>query len=1099
MDIVMVRLCGVLEVTRGDEPVVVVGRKARLLLARLAAADGAVLAAADLVEALWADTLPARPANDVATLVSRLRAALGPAAVLGGRDGYRLGPDVRTDIADAVSLSREGTRQLRAGRAALAAAAARRGVELLGDGRALVGSPEAGWVLDLRGEVTALLRTLRHLLAEAATAADDPAVAITAGRAAVMVDPLDECAHRLLMAAHDAAGEQDRALAVYERLRSALAEELGVDPDEHTRALHVAILHGRTPAPARRTVAAAPPRAPAGRDAELAVLATAWEAAVVGDARTVLVTGEAGIGKTTLAEAAAAFAVGTGGLVLRARCYAAERSLFLRPVLDALGPALLSRPAPQARRLAGPAAGVLAGMLSDAAGVLGEPEPPLGSPEMARSRALDAVRDAVHGLAATAPVLLLLDDLHNAGVATVELLHHLARRSAGTRLLALATVRTEEGAAALDALAEVTDRVEVGPLGPDAVALLAARAGAARRGEDVLRRTRGHTLFVVECLRALAAGEHGVPESLQAAILARLRRAGSDIERMLRAGAVLGTAVSPDLVAAMLELPAPTVVHLCEEAAAARLLVAVGAEYEFANDLLHEALYATTPTPTRLAHHHRAADLLADRPEALAGHAEALGDRPRAARAWLAAGEDALARFASADARALLDRAVAAVPADDPVLTGRIHLARSRACESLADFEPALHDVRAGVDHFRAAGERRLEMTALRRYLSDLAPVVPAQELEQQLATGVRIAHEFDDKAAQADLLGGQAILAANRLRFAEAIELGRRAVAAGRAGRNEEALAGGLDGLKTAYAYLGETERLAPVLAELEPLLRRQGRLHLLHWAVFESALPAVAAADWDTAIARIDDALAINRRSGPRAPEVWIVAHRGWVERLRGRYAEAVELGRQATRLARAAPHDWWLPTAHALLASTLLELGEVAEATVLLREAETAARRGGTEAYLLRSLAPLAQATGSPEVLEAADALLGRIRAPAGSAWLAGGDTYLTVARAWRQRGEPRRARVVLAPLLTAARRTGWIPWLTAGELEDAAALAELGEHVEAKRLRHRAGELARRHGMPHLAERAAAAVSGARRHSSSASRAAARAAPPGSTGA
>ena len=73
----------------------------------------------------------------------------------------------------------------------------------------------------------------------------------------------------------------------------------------------------------------------------------------------------------------------------------------------------------------------------------------------------------------------------------------------------------------------------------------------------------------------------------------------------------------------MLDLVPATALELCEAALAARLLVVSGRDYEFANDLIREVLYASTPEPTRLAHHRRAADLLTDQPESLARHTAA--------------------------------------------------------------------------------------------------------------------------------------------------------------------------------------------------------------------------------------------------------------------------------------------------------------------------------------------------------------------------------------------------------------------------------------------------------------------------------------------
>ncbi len=833
---------------------------------------------------------------------------------------------------------------------------------------------------------------------------------------------------------------------------------------------------------------------PPGRDDELATLTTAWSTAARGSATAVLVAGEAGIGKTTLADAAVRLAEQNGGRVLRTRCYAAERSLFLQPVLDALDPLLRSLSAERARRLAGTGAGALAALLPEAGGVLGEPAPELLDPEAGRRRAYEAVRSLLASLAAEEPVVLLVDDLHNAGVATVELLHYVVRRMSDARLLVLATVRSEEGEPALAALAEVATRLDVDVLPAAAVSLLAARAGVPRHAEDVLRRTGGHTLFVVESLRALAAGEEGVPESLQSAVAGRLRQIDADTRRALHAGAVLGAAVEPALVAGMLDLPVPEAVRLCEEAAAARMLVPAGAGYEFANDLLHEVLYSSTPEPTRIAHHRRAIELLTDRPESLARHAEVLGDRRRAASAWLAAGEQAARRFATADAASLLDRAVTAVAGlDEPALTGRIHLARVLVREALARYTDAIDDIRVAGDAFRAAGERRLEVAVVRRLCGQLGTALPIDELERRLAAGARVAEELCDPGAQADLDGGRAVLAANRLDFTAAIGFGRRAVAAGRAAGTDEALACGLDGLKTAHAYSGDSAALLPILNELIPLLNRLQWTEYRCWAAFESALPSVAAADWDTAATRIDDAIAIQERGGIRSTDPWLAAHRAWIERLRGRHTDAVDRGRRAVAAARDAPHDWWLPTANALLAVTLMELGEIGEATELLVEGRMAARRGGMEAYQLRCAGPLAEVTGDADALAEADALLSGIRTPEGSAWLAGGDAYLSVTRAWRQRGEPQRAHAVLRTLLVAAERLDWVPWRAAGALEEAGVLADLGEHEAAADRRDRARTLAERHGMPTVAARAAESV-----YSSSASRAAVRAAPPGSTG-
>jgi AAA ATPase domain/Bacterial transcriptional activator domain len=201
------------------------------------------------------------------------------------------------------------------------------------------------------------------------------------------------------MAAHAAAGEPATALATYERLRQVLEEELGADPSEETQALHLAILRGtpgapagtldpdppvpgaptgRVADPAKRgeRLSTSPARAGerlstasdegfVGREGELADLAGAWEAAVGGRPSMVLVSGEAGIGKTRLVQVVAGLAGRTGGLVVQARCYEAERSLFLQPVAEAVRTAALALPPERVGPAAGEAAGTLAELVPE--------------------------------------------------------------------------------------------------------------------------------------------------------------------------------------------------------------------------------------------------------------------------------------------------------------------------------------------------------------------------------------------------------------------------------------------------------------------------------------------------------------------------------------------------------------------------------------------------------------------------------------------------------------------------------------------------------------------------------------------------------------
>ena len=1078
------RLAGTFRVIRNGTELTdgeIGSRKSRTLLKLLAVERPALVTVDRITDVLWPGGPPAAPGQNVATLVSRLRAALGADLIHGGRSGYRLaiGPGITVDLDAAAGFCGQAESKL-ATAPAVALAAAERAVELLAAGTALADEPYAAWVNPARDEVRELLRRLRLVAAEAALATGDPGLAAGYAAAAMAADPLDEAAHRWYMSASAAAGEQAKALAAYALLRQRLSDELGADPALPTRELHLAILREQNRGPAGPVAAGRDWRAPmtlTGRDGEIGSLRAAWGRAASGQPGLVMIVGEAGIGKTALAEFIAAEAAADGGTVLRTRCYETERSLFLQPIVEAITPVVATTPASVLRDLLGEHATAAASLLPEVAAILGPPPPWRGSVEIERRRAFEAVRAFLRGLAARNPVLLLVDDLQYAGQSTTELLHFLGRQAGGSRLLIVVTVRAENDAQIGAALAPVASRVEVGPLGADTVGQLARAAGHGELAGHILERTRGHTLFVVEVLRALASGDAGVPESLRTAVQARVQRTGAATEALLRAAAVLGAALDPLVLGAMLDLGPATALEACETAMAARLLVVSGRDYEFANDLIREALYASTPGPTRLAYHRRAADLLTGQPESLARHAAAGGDWLRAARAWLRAAEDAMGRFAATDAAALATQALeAAGRIGSTEVSARALVLRGRAYEAADAGAAAFADLTRGAADARAAGDRRLEMLALRELGGDV-PVsqgLPISYCASHLESGLRIAESLGDRASEARMLSRLAIIAANRLRLDAALDYGLRAVAAGRAAADDQALAAGLDGLKLVYLSLGDTRGLAAVIAELDPLLRRLGDLFRLQWAGFEGGFLFVAAADLDQAAAAAETAIELNRQAGYARHAAWFVAHLGWLARLRGREEEAIALGRRAVELTEQHEHTWWQSSAQAILGGTLLAAGDRAGAIELFEHALAAAQHAEMEAYLLRSAAPLAAATGSLAILSQAAGLLEKATMPAGAAWVLGYEAYLSVAQAWLGQDDPERARAALAPLRATAEREPWKVALAEALVVDGRALIRLGERGQARSYLERAAGLAAEHGLPYVLRDARSAL-------------------------
>src|SRR5690348_10894485 len=328
----IVRLAGAFAVERDGRAVAAVdvgSRKARTVLKLLAVNRTRRVTVDQITAVLWPGRPPQRPADNVASLVSRLRAALGAGVIAGDRDGYRLGgPDaVVVDLDTAAAHLAEARRRAEP---ALAVAAAQSALAVLGDGAALVDEAYADWAEPARTEAQTLVRGARQTAAESALELGDPATTRELAEALVAADPYDEAGYRLLMRAESALGRPARALAEYEVLRSRLATDFGVDPAPPTRAVHLAILRER-PAENEHETGNEPPAAVpgrdstlAGRDVETARLAAAWTRAAAGEPGLVLIAGEAGIGKTRLAAEVTALAAGTSGTVLAETSNAAD-------------------------------------------------------------------------------------------------------------------------------------------------------------------------------------------------------------------------------------------------------------------------------------------------------------------------------------------------------------------------------------------------------------------------------------------------------------------------------------------------------------------------------------------------------------------------------------------------------------------------------------------------------------------------------------------------------------------------------------------------------------------------------------------------------
>ncbi|WP_434443884.1 BTAD domain-containing putative transcriptional regulator [Lentzea sp. E54] len=466
------------------------GPKQRAVLARLLVARRRVVPVRTLVADLWEDP-PDGAVGTVQTFVGALRKALEPdrpprtpsTLLVTEGAGYAL-------LAEDVDAWRFGE-MLGGDLSVLDSALA------LWRGPAYAEFADAHWA---RAEIDRLeeLRLVAvERRAEAALALGRAAGVAADLRAHLAEHPWREKAWSLLALALYREGRQGDALAAVREARHALVEHLGVDPGAELRALESDIL-AQSP-----SLTPSLPTSLVGRSSEVAALHTAVPAAGLGIA---LVTGEAGVGKTALAEAFTSELGGRGWTTVWARC-------------------------PEDAPVAWPWQQVVE--------ALGE--------ELSATDRFHLRLSVVSMVEAAAPVLVVLDDLHQADDETLAVLAAFTTRRLSGRVLIVATSRT---AVPLEALARAEPvRVELRGLDEEAVAALVGPLDA----RAIHERSGGNPFYVKELVRLVNSGGDlgSVPAGVRDVLRHRLARLPAQPRRVLRQASVLGRDVEVDLLAAL--------------------------------------------------------------------------------------------------------------------------------------------------------------------------------------------------------------------------------------------------------------------------------------------------------------------------------------------------------------------------------------------------------------------------------------------------------------------------------------------------------------------------------------------------------------------
>jgi DNA-binding SARP family transcriptional activator/tetratricopeptide (TPR) repeat protein len=867
-------------VTVEGAPLAVDTRKAVALLAVLALSASAgqlSVARARLAALLWPEVDETRARATLRRTLSVLIAAAGP-AVVADRASVSLRLDLVTS--DVVSFRLLGVSEDREN---LARAVGLVRGELLA-GFVLRDSPTFDeWVSRESDTLRRELGTTLERLVLARLRHGELHAGVADAARWLELDPLHEAAHRSLMRLLAWTGRRQDALEQYQRCVRVLGQELGVAPVHTTTEMYEAIRSGTLPPP-RRAPTRPPPRHSAppstsnaveplplvGRDTALHTLQS-----VVGQGdKLVLVTGEAGAGRSRLVEEFAA----TAGPVVLVRAHGGEAGLSFAPVADLLR-AAISLGAPLSDDLAGAVSRLVPEILPAGRAI----EPPLSSPG-ARDLFYDAV---VRVLAASGAAAVVLEDVHALGSSSAEVLAYLVHRLHRLPCPLILTLR-DPGLAERHPLqvaittgrrADQVTTITLSRFTRGEVALLCSQFGV--ESDLVWRDTAGLPLLVVAAVRSRS---DDIPATVRDLLAARLAEVSGETAQVLAALAVLDGVADPGDLHHTSGRTEVETVEAVEEALHAGLVREEGSGIAFTHDILRRVVYDRLSLLRRRLLHRRAAETLAARRDpalragAIATHFRLGGcDDDAATWSWRAATRSR-ELFAHQEALHQLDVATS-LGRDD----AEVALARGDVLIALARYEPA----RDAFARALALSPSLSERASIERRLADIAA---------RLGEWSRAAAGLD---AALRLVRDNPVLRARLL--------ADRAVVALRAGSLEE----------------------ARVVAE-SALAAAPGPDAYVHNATGAIAL---SAGDLPAAIGRFKDALATLAATPDLVLEAAVVNNLATAQAAGGAHRDAAATAQKALELGTRLGDRHRLAALHANLADRLHELNDAEGAELAL----------------------------------------------------------------------------------------------------------------------------------------------------------------------
>jgi predicted ATPase len=535
-----------------------------------------------------------------------------------------------------------------------------------------------------------------------------------------------------------------------------------------------------------------------------------------GTGRTIIVVGEAGIGKSRLLAEARTRAQDANVAWLDGRCRALEEGTPFAGFRDLL------RSSPLGVAAEGEAGSIVHRLAE------GEPAREEGgrSPEALRFDTLEAIATFASGVARRGPVILCFEDLHWSDPSTLDAVRRLRDVTRVDPVAVIATLRvvTGHGSRALLTEFEVdpsTVVLTLGPLGQDEerhlLAELSGQTLPKETEESILSASDGVPLYLREFVRSLGGAEadrtaaRGVPPTLDRLILARLDRLPAADRETLTALSVLGRDVDLSIArsSVLRDNPDASLVELVRQG----LVDVEGASCSFSHGLVQEVAYSTLLRDRRKELHRRAAETLETsamehQDATLAHHWEQAGEPAAAIAYHVAAADDAEAVSGLIEALGHVDAAVRLatdVDADVDVDVPRLILRRARLHDHLGNAASAREDAEQVLAAARERRDRHLELHALEELGSILAGAVDYRAATPLFDEALHLAEVSGDRVELVRCHARLSIAWTNRLRFDRGLEHAEHALAIAQDDRSPELEAEALDALKQVELQTGD------------------------------------------------------------------------------------------------------------------------------------------------------------------------------------------------------------------------------------------------------------------------------------------------------